>query len=62
MFLVVYLGIFVETFRSGSNLIYRVWVKGKYELPKLANIIYNDAAADNFIIDKRQRMSQRIVD
>lgn len=50
------------TVSSADNLIYRVWVKGKYELPKLAKIIYNDAAADNFIFDKRQRMSQRIVD
>lgn len=50
------------TVSSAGNLIYRVWVKGKYELPKLAKIIYNDAVADNFIFDKRQRMSQRIVD
>ena len=45
---------------SAGNLIYRVRVKGKYELPKLAKIIYNDAATNNFIISKRQRMSQRI--
>ena len=27
--------------RDSGNIIYRVWVKGKNELPKLANIIYN---------------------
>jgi len=43
-----------------GNPIYRIWVKGKYELPKLAKIIYNDATTDNFILYKRQRMSQRI--
>ncbi|WP_342511575.1 hypothetical protein MKY34_13945 [Sporosarcina sp. FSL K6-1522] len=42
--------------------VYRVWVKGKYELPKLAKIIYNDATTDNFNLSKRQRMSQRIDD
>lgn len=50
------------TVSSASNLIYRVWVKGKNELPKLAKIIYNDATDDNFIIYKRQRMSQRLDD
>lgn len=50
------------TVSSAGNLIYRVWVKGKHELPKLAKIIYNDVATDSFIFDKRQRMSQRIVD
>ncbi|MFJ7935902.1 LAGLIDADG family homing endonuclease [Sporosarcina sp. NPDC096371] len=50
------------TVSSAGNHIYRVWVKGKYELPKLAKIIYNDAATDNFIVYKRHRMSQRIDD
>lgn len=40
--------------------IYRIWVKGKSDLPKLANIIYNDVSTDNFNFKKRQRMSQRI--
>ena len=48
------------TVSTARNPIYRVWVKGKDELPKLAKIIYNDAATDNFIFDKRQRMSQPI--
>jgi LAGLIDADG-like domain len=42
-----------------GNTIYRIWVKGKYELPKLAEIIYNNAATNNFIFYKRQRMTQR---
>lgn len=50
------------TITQAGNLIYRVWVKGKYELPKLAKIIYNDATTDNFILSKRQRMSQRMAD
>ncbi|MCR2822863.1 LAGLIDADG family homing endonuclease [Lederbergia panacisoli] len=37
--------------------IYRVWVKGKYELPKLANIIYNDAADENYIVYKKKYMN-----
>lgn len=47
------------TVSPAGNYIYRIWVKGKYELPKLAEIIYNNAASDNFISHKRQRMSQR---
>lgn len=47
------------TVSPAGNYIYRIWVKGKYELPKLAEIIYNNAASDNFILHKRQRMSQR---
>ena len=42
--------------------IYRIWVKGKYDLPKLAKIIYNNTAIDNFIFHKKKRMSQRIDD
>ncbi len=48
------------TINQAANPIYRVWVKGKYDLPKLAKIIYNDAENDNFIFHKKQRMSQRI--
>lgn len=50
------------TVSSAGKPIYRIWVKGKYELPKLAKIIYTDAATDNFITYKRQRMSQRVDD
>ncbi|GAA3325895.1 hypothetical protein GCM10020331_059610 [Ectobacillus funiculus] len=32
-----------ETSQAG-NTIYRVWVKGKDDLPKLAKIVYNDIA------------------
>ncbi|MBO0600198.1 hypothetical protein I2483_00855 [Sporosarcina sp. E16_3] len=48
------------TVSPAGNPIYRIWVKGKHELPKLAEVIYNNAATDNFIFHKRQRMSQRI--
>ncbi len=41
-----------------GNVVYRVWVKGKYELPKLADIIYNNAT-DNFIFYKRELLTQR---
>jgi len=40
-----------------DEAIYRISVKGKYELPKLAEIIYNNAATDNLILHKRQRLS-----
>ncbi|MGG4489082.1 hypothetical protein [Metabacillus idriensis] len=44
---------------QSKNVIYRVWVKGKYELPKLAEIIYNN---NTVIYDslKRERMTQRL--
>lgn len=47
-----------EIIKSG-NVIYRVWVKGKYELPKLARIIYNN---NTVIYDslKKERMTQRL--
>lgn len=38
-----------------NKVIYRVWVKGKYELPKLASIIYKDAN-DYYHYHKRERM------
>lgn len=41
-----------------GSIIYRVWVKGKYELPKLAKIIYNDAK-DNYVLYKKGYMNQR---
>jgi len=50
----------VEQTQLGT-LIYRVWVKGKYELPKLAQIIYNDTL-ENHIYHKRKNMSQRLND
>ncbi|WP_216828616.1 LAGLIDADG family homing endonuclease [Alkalihalobacterium elongatum] len=42
-----------------SNIIYRLWVKGKESLPKLANIIYKDK--DTLIYytsDKKTRMKK----
>lgn len=36
--------------------IYRVWVKGKYDLPKLAEIIYKNAK-NNYVIYKKERMT-----
>jgi hypothetical protein len=44
-----------EKTQSG-NSIYRVWVKGKNDLPKLAKIIYNDAE-ENYIAYKREYMT-----
>lgn len=41
-----------------GKLIYRVWVKGKYELPKLAKILYRDTH-ENYVFHKKERMSQR---
>lgn len=46
-----------EQIKSG-RVIYRVWVKGKHELPKLAEIIYT-YATDDFVIYKRELMEQR---
>jgi hypothetical protein len=38
---------------------YRVWVKGKYELPKLAKIIYNDEM-DYYTSYKKDYMTQHL--
>jgi hypothetical protein len=43
---------------GNGNVIYRVWVKGKSELPKLSSIIYGKANSDDFHIYKRVYMSQ----
>ena len=48
-----------ETSQAG-NPIYRIWVKGKYDLPMLAKIIYNNAA-NHYISYKKEYMSQRSV-
>lgn len=48
-----------ETSQAG-NKIYRIWVKGKDDIPKLAKIIYNDCS-DDYVSEKRVRMSQRLV-
>jgi hypothetical protein len=42
---------------TAGNSIYRIWVKGKSELPKLARIIYNDAT-NNYILYKKELMTQ----
>lgn len=44
---------------QSSKLIYRVWVKGKYDLPKLALIIYKQTN-DNYVYYKREYMTQRL--
>jgi hypothetical protein len=41
-----------------GTCIYRVWVSGKSELPKLAELIYANATLDDFHIYKRVYMSQ----
>jgi len=46
-----------STISETGNTIYRVWVKGKYDLPKLAQIIYTNVN-DNYIQYKRDRMSK----
>ncbi len=45
---------------QAKNTIYRIWVKGKYDIPKLAKIIYN-GTSDDYFSEKRKRMSQRLV-
>ncbi|SES11264.1 LAGLIDADG family homing endonuclease [Psychrobacillus sp. OK032] len=47
-----------ECSRKGS-IIYRVWVKGKDDLPKLAKIIY-EHANDNYNYLKKERLTQRL--
>ncbi|WP_066288217.1 LAGLIDADG family homing endonuclease [Bacillus sp. FJAT-29937] len=47
-----------STISQTGKPIYRLWVKGKYELPKLAKIIYENAS-DNYIHNKKERMTQR---
>ncbi|MBS4217597.1 hypothetical protein KHA96_04620 [Bacillus sp. FJAT-49711] len=42
---------------SLGKTIYRVWVKGKHELPKLATIIYNNAT-DNYVTYKKTYMTK----
>jgi len=49
-----------ETSQAG-NTIYRIWVKGKNDIPKLAKIIYNDTS-ENYNSEKRLRMSQRLLE
>ena len=41
-----------------GRVIYRIWVKGKHELPKLAEIIYN-TTDENYIYSKKAFMTQR---
>ncbi|MFZ3591466.1 LAGLIDADG family homing endonuclease [Bacillus sp. DJP31] len=43
-----------------GHSIYRVWVKGKYNLPKLATIIYNNSTDITFHSYKRDYMIQRL--
>ncbi|MGM7634994.1 LAGLIDADG family homing endonuclease [Bacillus sp. Hm123] len=47
------------TVSQTGKTIYRVWVKGKYELPKLAEIVYANAG-DHYVIYKRERMIQHV--
>ncbi|AOV07751.1 LAGLIDADG family homing endonuclease [Sporosarcina ureilytica] len=43
-----------------GKAIYRIWIKGKEELPKLAKIIYKHAHNNDYILSKRERMEQRL--
>ena len=42
---------------QAGHPVYRVWIKGKDTLPKLAKIIYNNAT-DNYISYKKEYMTQ----
>ena len=42
---------------KANHKIYRVWVKGKYELPKLAKIIYENISNHNYILHKKVKMT-----
>ena len=44
-----------------GNAIYRIWVRGKLELQKLSENIYNEAKYENFHIYKRVYMTQHSV-
>ncbi|WP_077212988.1 LAGLIDADG family homing endonuclease [Bacillus dakarensis] len=46
-----------RTTSQTGNSIYRVWVKGKKDLPKLADIIYN-TTYDNYITYKKENMTR----
>lgn len=48
----------IEISKSNKN-IYRVWIKGKEDLTKLANIIYINCNS-NYNENKRKRLSQWI--
>lgn len=45
-----------------GNTIYRVWIRGKLELLKLADLVYKDVGSDDFIIYKRVYMTQHSVE
>ena len=45
-----------------GKTIYRVWVRGKLELLKLADLVYKDANSEDFLIYKRVYMTQHSVD
>ena len=48
----------LQTTKKGTT-IYRIWVKGKDDIPKLAKIIYNNCN-ENCIAYKRELMTQRL--
>ena len=48
-----------EEYTKLNRSVYRIWVKGKYDIPKLAEIIYKNAK-ENTITHKRERMTQRL--
>ncbi|WP_174733440.1 LAGLIDADG family homing endonuclease [Mesobacillus harenae] len=48
-------------FSQVGNPIYRIWVKGKYDLPKLGKIIYNENI-NEYVSYKRERLTQRLID
>ena len=50
-------GILIQTTKN-QNTIYRIWVKGKADVAKLSEIVYNHADSENFHIYKRVFMSQ----
>ena len=46
---------------QNGNVIYRIWVRGKLELQKLSEIIYNEANSEDFHIYKRVYMTHHSV-
>lgn len=53
----LYSGITIQNKQNGPP-IYRIWIKGKLELPKLAHIIYRNCNNKDFHIYKRVYMTQ----
>lgn len=47
-----------EVSKTTGTVYYRIWVKGKYDLPKLANIIYQNCGDGLYYSYKRENMER----